>query len=333
MKDVAGIAGVSLATVSRVVNGNADVTPELAARVHEAVDLLGFRRDHTASSLRRSDRVSSTLGIVLEDVSNPFFASVYRGVEEVARERGVLTLAGSSDQEPARERALCEAFASRRVDGLIVARCGEDQSYLQAERRAGLPLVFVDRPPRFIDGDAVVSDNAGGARIAVEHLLARGHRRIGFIGDRETIHTAAERLRGYRAALAAAGIEADPLLIKTGVSTSERADAAARALLRPVPTALFTAQNLITIGALRALRELGLQHRTALVGFDDIMLGDLLEPGVTVIAQDPRAIGRRAAELLFSRLDGFAGTTRQVMIATALIERGSGELPPQASSS
>src|SRR5436190_6234253 len=206
MKEVATLAGVSLATVSRVVNGDGKVRPDLAARVREAVGLLGYRRDLTATNLRRADRQSASVGLVFDDVANPFHAGLLRGVETVARTRGVLPLVGSSDEDPARERELAEAFLSRRVDGLIVVPDGRDHSYLRSERDAGVGLVFVDRPPAFIDADCVLSDNAGGAFDATEHLIERGHRRIGFLGDQERIFTAVERHRGYREALTAHGI-------------------------------------------------------------------------------------------------------------------------------
>ncbi len=331
MKDVARVAGVSLATVSRVVNGNGDVQPELAARVHDAVEMLGYRCDLTASTLRRTDRLSATIGLIIEDVSNPFFSAVHRGVEDVARTHGVLTFVGSSDDEdPGRERELAEAFGARGVDGLVIVPCSSDQSYLLRERQTGTALVFVDRPPRFIDADAVVADNVGGAKAAVEHLLGAGHRRIAFLGDRPSVYTAVERCRGYREALAAAGIEREPALEQLGVVDSDAAELATRELLLAAepPTALFTAQNLITIGAVRALRERGLQHEVGLVGFDDVMLADMMEPGITVVMQDPYALGRHAAELLFSRLNGFDGESRLHVVPTELMARGSGEIAP-----
>ena len=330
MKDVASLAGVSLSTVSRVVSGNADVRPDLSRRVEDAVAVLGYRRDLTASTLRRTDRLSSTIGLIIEDVANPFFSAVHRGVEDVARSRGVLTFAGSSDEDPERERELAEAFAARGVDGLVIVPCSSDQGYLRRDRDAGTALVFIDRPPRFIDADAVVTDNVGGANAAVTHLLEVGHRRIGFLGDRPQVFTAAERLRGYREALAAAGVQEDPALERLGLVDSAAGEAAARELLgaSEPPTALFTAQNLITIGAMRALREAALEREVALVGFDDVMLADMVEPGVTVVAQEPYALGRRAAELLFSRLSGFDGETRRVVVPVQLVPRGSGEIAP-----
>src|SRR3954451_11754212 len=231
MKEVARVAGVSLATVSRVVNGTGDVRPELAERVHDAVRMLGYRRDLTASTLRRADRSSASIGLIIEDVSNPFFSAVHRGVEEVARTRGVLTFVGSSDEQEARERELAEAFAARGVDGLVIVPCAPDQSYLLRDQQSGIALVFVDRPPQFLRSDAVVSDNRGGARAAVEHLIGVGHRKIAFLGDRASIFTAAERLAGYHDALSAAAIERSPALERHELADSHLARQAALELL------------------------------------------------------------------------------------------------------
>jgi len=330
MRDVAALAGVSLSTVSRVVTGTQQVDPEMAAKVEKAVEMLGYRHNAAAGNLRRADGLSASIGLVFEDVSNPFFSAIHRGIEDAARTRSVLTFAGSSDEDPVRERELTEAFLARRVDGLVIVPAAADHSYLARDVAAGLPLVFVDRPPRSIDADIVTSDNVGGARAAVAHLAEHGHRRIAFLGDQPEIFTAAERLRGYREALAARGIEHDEWLVRHPAFRAVDVDATVRDLLAgpDPPSALFTAQNLITLAALRTLHELGLRHTVALVGFDDIPLAELLEPGVTVVAQDPYALGRHAADLLFSRLDGHRGASRRVVLPTTLIERGSGELPP-----
>jgi len=327
MKDVAALAGVSLSTVSRYVNGD-PTRPHLARRVQDAVDLLGYQRDLTASTLRRADRASASIGLLVTDVGNPFFAAVLRGVEEVARERGSVTMVASSDEDPQRERELAAALTARRVDGLIVVPTGDDNGYLR-DRPAGGPLVFIDRPPRYLDADTVLTDNAGGTAAATAHLLRHGHRRVAFLGDRHTVYTAAERLRGYCEAL---GGPAEPDLVRLDLDTADKSRAATELLLdlhRP-PTALVTGQNLVTVGALRALRARGLQHRVALVGFDDVPLADLLDPGVTVVAQQPALLGRHAATLLFDRIDGYGGASRSVVVPTRLIERGSGELPPPA---
>jgi LacI family transcriptional regulator len=328
MKEVAALAGVSLSTVSRVVNEDPAVRADLAERVHRAVGVLGYRHNATASALRRNDGLSSSIGVIVEDVGNPFFSAVQRGIEEVARERGVLTFAGSSDELADRERMLAEAFGARGVDGLIIAPAGSDHGFLLRDREAGMALVFVDRPGRFIDADAVLTDNVGGASAAVDHLVAAGHRRIGFLGDRPDLYTAAERLRGFESALARHGLPAEPALIRHTLTRDADAYATTRELLLAddPPTAVFTSQNLITIDAVRALHDLGLQHSIALVGFDDVVLGDIVEPGLTVLAQDPVGLGRASAKLLFSRLDGFDGPSQQIVLAPTLVARGSGEL-------
>jgi LacI family transcriptional regulator len=335
MKQVAALAGVSLSTVSRVVNGDAAVGADLAERVQTAAAALGYRHNVAASALRRADGLSASIGVIVEDVANPFFSAVQRGIEDVARRRGVLTFAGSSDEVPERERELAEALGSRGVDGLIIAPAATDHSYLLRDRAAGVALVFVDRPGRFIDADAALADNAGGARQAVAHLVAGGHRRIGFLGDRPELYTSGERLRGYREALAARGLPAPEHLIRHTLPRA--ADAYERTrdlLLGPAPpTALFTSQNLITIQAAQAIHDLGRQRSLALVGFDDIALAGLLEPGLTVISQNAAGLGRAAADLLFARLDGEVGPSRTVVLPTTLIARGSGELPPPGAGS
>jgi LacI family transcriptional regulator len=329
MRDVAALARVSLKTVSRVVNGEATVNPELAARVRHAADALDYRPNLTARSLRSSDGRTRSIGVVLENVANPFSSTLHRAVEDVARARGVAVFAGSVDEDPRRERELALALVSRRVDGLIIVPAGDDQSYLANEQRAGLRVVFADRPPRLLRADSVASDNVAGARSAVRHLVAGGHRRIGFLGDLRQITTAADRFSGYADGLAEAGIPLDDELARFDLHDVDAAEAATRTLiLGPRPSALFTTQNLITIGALRALRELGLHEQVALVGFDDFLLSDMLRPAVTVVAQDPAAIGATACQVLFQRMDGDASPPRSHTIPTRLIARGSGEIAP-----
>ncbi|MGQ4436618.1 MULTISPECIES: LacI family DNA-binding transcriptional regulator [unclassified Streptomyces] len=329
MREVAALAGVAIKTVSRVVNEVPTVDPAIAARVRDAADRLGYRPNLTASSLRRGDGRTSMIGMLVEDAANPFSAALTRTVENVARERGVLVLVGSLDENPDRERELARALVDRRVDGLVIVPAGHDHSYLISEQRSGTCLVFVDREPSLLDADSVVSDNRQGAVTAVDHLLKAGHRRIAYLGDRATISTAAQRFDGYRHALELARIDYDDELVHhAGASEAAAIAATERVLSLPnPPTALFTSQNLVTIGAVRALRTLGLEHGVAHVGFDDFPLADILSPGISVIAQDTEQVGRTAAEILFRRLDGDQSPTRTVTVPTRLIERGSGEIP------
>jgi LacI family transcriptional regulator len=330
MRDVAALAGVGIKTVSRVVNDVPTVAPDLVERVNKAAAKLGYRPNLTASSLRRSDRRTSTIGLLLENVANPFSGVVHRAVEEVARARGVLVLTGSLDEDPAQEKNLARALIDRGADGLLVVPAGSDHSYLVGEQRAGTQIVFLDRNPSLVAADTVRSDHHKGAVGAIAHLIDHGHRRIAYLGDRADVSTARERHAGYLAALRAAGLGVSDELIHQNLSTTEQAEEQTRAILdQPEPpTALFTSQNLVTIGALRALRRAGLRGRIAHVGFDDVVLADVLEPGVTIVAQDPSEIGHLAATMLFARIDGDRSPARTVVVPTRLIARGSGELPP-----
>ncbi|MDX6356795.1 MAG: LacI family transcriptional regulator [Streptomyces sp.] len=327
MKDVAARAGVGLKTVSRVVNEEAGVTPDTVARVQTAIDALGFRRNDSARLLRT--RRTASVGLVLEDLADPFYAPLSRAVEDVARAHGALLFTGSSAENPRREQELVLAFCARRVDGLVVVPAGDDHRYLLPEIEAGVATVFVDRPAGRLDVDVVLSDNAGGTRTGVAHLIAHGHRRIGFIGDQPGIHTAAERLRGYREAMADAGLPIRPEWYAMGPTNPERVRAALDTMLTaPEPvTAVFASNNRVTVTAVRVLA--GLPKPIALVGFDDFELADLLSPPVTVVAQDPPGLGRTAAQLLFRRLDGIStDKPTRTELPTRLIPRGSGEIPP-----
>jgi LacI family transcriptional regulator len=253
-----------------------------------------------------------------------------RSVENVARAREVLMVFGSVDENAARERELAGALIDRRVDGLLIVPAGRDQGYLLKERAAGTCLVFIDREPMLPDSDTVVTDNRAGAVTAVNHLLAAGHRRIAYLGDQLSIATAAHRLDGYRHAHEVARIALDEQIIWHDASSEEAAIEATTRMLRLAdpPTALFTGQNLVTVGACRALRALGLQDTVAMVGFDDFPLADMLRPGITVIAQDVAAMGKLAADILFRRLDGDRSPARTHVLPTRLITRGSGEIGP-----
>lgn len=328
MRDVADRAGVSLKTVSRVVNGEAGVAAATAERVGAAVAELDFQRNDLARSLRQG-RTSSTLGLVIEDVANPFYSAIAQAVEAAARERGCLLITASCEEDPARERELVDALLRRRVDALLLVPASRDHGYLGRARADGTPVVFLDRPPEGIEADCVLLDDRGGARAATEHLLAHGHERIALVADPDGLYTAAQRRAGYEEALRAAGVPARPELVRLDSHDAEQAEAVVRELLALAPdvrpTALFTGNNRHTVGALRALR--GAEHAVALVGFDDFELADLLALPVTVVRHDSQRLGRHAAALAFERLDGHDGPPRRVVLPTRLIPRGSGEVP------
>ena len=331
MRDVAVRAGVSIKTVSRVVNGEPGVAAITAARVADAVTALGFQRNDLARSLRQGGS-SATLGLVIEDVANPFYSAIAQAVEAVARRRGYMVITGSCEEDPDRERDLVSALLRRRVDALLLvpAAAQPEHDWLMRELRDGTPVVFLDRPPRGLDADTVVLDNRGGARRAVEHLVRYGHRRIAFLSDAPWMVTAAERLDGYRSALAEAGVPLDEELVRVGSHDAAQAESAVRELLALPPgrrpTAIFAGNNRHTIGAVRALR--GLEREIALVGFDDFELADLLAVPTTVVRHDAQHMGEHAARLAFARLDGDRGGPRHIVVETELVERGSGEVAP-----
>jgi len=324
MRDVAEMAGVSLKTVSRVINAEAGVATATAERVGEAIAALGFQRNDLARSLRHG-LSSSTLGLVIEDVGNPFYSAVAQAVEVAARERGFLLITASAREDAERERELVSALVGRRVDALLIVPAGADQRYVD-EMRGSTKFVYIDRPPGGYDADTVLLDDAGGARQAVEHLLAHGHRRIACVADRSEVYTARERVAGYEAALEAAGVELDPELIRPGSYDAAHAEVVVSELLDlPAdrrPTAIFTANNRNTVGALHALAG---RDEVALVGFDDFELADLL--GITIVRADASRLGARAAALAFARLDGDDQPPQRVTIPTAIVARGSGERP------
>ncbi|RJQ66821.1 LacI family transcriptional regulator [Pseudonocardiaceae bacterium YIM PH 21723] len=327
MSDVARLAGVSIKTVSRVVNDELGVHPSTADRVLAAIDQLGFRRNLSARNLR-SGLSTGTIGLVLEDVGNPFYSALTRAVEEVARSHGRLVLTGSSDEDAARERDLALEFCARRVDGLLVIPSGNQHGFLVPEMRAGTPVVFVDRPPGDVLADTVLVDNLGGTANAVAHLVRAGHTSIGFLGDAPGIYTAGERLRGYREGLVRCGLRQRDRLISMGPHSQASVAVAVSQMLRDPepPTAIIGGNNRITLWLLRAFNALG--RRLAVVSFDDFEVADLLDPPVTVISHDAAALGRAAAEVLFARLEGDVSPPRRITLPTKIVPRGSGEVYP-----
>jgi LacI family transcriptional regulator len=329
IRDVAALAGVSIKTVSRVINSEYGVSAVTSARVANAIEALGFQPNHLARSLRQG-RTSSTLGLVIEDAGNPFYSAIVQAVERAASERGFLLITASCEEDPARERQLVQSLLRRRVDALLLVPTASDHAYLARETADGTPVVFLDRPPTGIDADHVLLDNVGGARAAVTHLLAHGHERIAFIGDLETLYTTGERLEGYRQALDEAQLPIRDDLMRTGSHDASRAAEVVDDLLSLPPgrrpTALFAANNRNTVGALRAMRAA--DGRVALIGFDDFELADLLALPVTVVRHDSYGMGAHAAELAFERLADPDPAARRIVLPTELIVRGSGEVPP-----
>ncbi len=335
MVDVAREAMVSLKTVSRVVNDEQGVRPATAQRVQDAIERLGFQRNDSASQLRRG--TTASIGLIVEDLGNPFYSQLAAAVEREARRERHLLISASAEGSPEREADLVAALVARRVDGLVVVPAATGTAHAEVEHETyGTPVVYVDRPP-YVDrrrpgstADTVLSDNMGGIRSAVEHLAARGHRRIAFLGDDPQFWTACEREEAFRATLAALQLPGVPTVAMGPHTPTSLGQLFAVWTADAVPvTAVVTGNNRVTIAALRAMNA---EHVAfSLVGYDDFELADLLDPPVTVVNQDPAAMGRQAAQQLFTRIHGDDSTPRALVMPTQLLVRGSGDRRPRAS--
>ncbi|WP_298037619.1 LacI family DNA-binding transcriptional regulator [uncultured Microbacterium sp.] len=328
MKDVAARAKVGLSTVSRVVSGKRGVSPAKVRAVERAVRELGYSRNEFAHTLRTGS--ARTIGVVATRVSDPFYSELIAAVEARAQRHDLLVLVASSGDDPYEGERVLRRVLGRRLDGVIVVAHEEtDHAFLAAEREAGMPIVFVDRPPKGLAADIVMVDNEGGAADAVHHLVAAGHRRIGCIAHASGRYTSERRQDGYATGLASEGIRLDPALVVTVEDEVEVCVEALRELfaLPDPPTALFITNSRTTKAVLKALRLVG--RSPALVGFDDFDLAELMHPPTTTVSQDPWSIGDAAAQLLLERIAGLRGPWRRVDLGTRLIVRGSGEQAPE----
>jgi LacI family transcriptional regulator len=320
MHDVARAAGVSPATVSRVVNKERYVREETRVVVETAIAGLGFQRNEAARALRPG-QTTETIALVIEDVANPFWSAVAHGAEEVARRHRHMVVVGSTRGDYDRERNLLrDLVLRRRVDGVLVVPTAEGQADLHAELSRWVPMVFIDRTPAGVPADAVVLDNAAGARRAVEHLLTQGHRRIAYIGGSTKVTTGARRLAGYRQALKQAGVPFDRSLVRLNVATVADAKAAAAELLGGRIDAIFADNNRMCVGALHAVNDCRRPVGTA--AFDDVEFADLLPRPLTLVTYDATELGTCAAEMLFARINGEGGPPRRSILRTTLVTRG-----------
>lgn len=326
IRDVAARAEVSQATAARALGGYGYVGAASRRAVLDAAQELGYRPNNVARALVSG--TTRTIGLVVGDIENPFFAAAARGLSDVVEEEGYTLLLANSDEDLERERRAIDVLRTQLVDGLVVAPVsGNDGDHLRVLESDNRPLVLMDRAIRGLQVDAVMVDNAGGARTAIEHLLKFGHDRIGVVSDADEISSTAERLRGYRKALRDAGIEPDPGLVSVGPSTRAGGYDAARVLLeRPDrPRALFTLNNFMTAGAVRAIRDFGLRipDDVALVAFDELEWTTLVDPPITVVAQPVAELGRAVGARLLARLQGDDSTPKRTRLRTELIVRSS----------
>ena len=327
MQDVAAIAGVSAKTVSRVFNNDPHVTNQTRERVQAALRELNYVPNMMARSFREGR--SAVIGIAVPDVADPFFAAVTKAIELAAREQNMAIVVTSLGDNPELEQGIIETTIRRQIDGLILAPISGDQSYLSRWQDA-FPIVFVDRAPANLKADYFVEDDFGGAFHATKHLIDHGHQRVAFIGDSTHIPTTRLRLEGYCAALTDSGIAIAYDLIALG---SRDADAAARAsnalLSQPFPpTAIFSSNARFSIGVFPALHAVS-RTDVALMSFGDFPMAEVLQPAVSVIDQNPRHVGRSAAERILARIAHPAARYRRAnVVPVQLIERQSCQASP-----
>ncbi len=333
MSDVARRAGVSTATVSRALSGRGTgVSVETRERVLQAVAELDYHPNHLPRNLRlRSSRI---FGLVISDIGNPFFTAVARGCEDAAQKHGYNLVLSNTDEDAEREAASLQTMAAERAAGVVVASTGQTNEGVQRLISTGIPVVALDRKIEGLDVDSVTVDNESAAYEAVRHLIALGHERIAMISGPETASPIRERQAGYERALREHRLDVPPALLRRG---DLRESGGYRMTLdvldgSDAPTAVFSVNNLTTIGALAALRERGLRLPTdiSLVGFDDIPTGAVLEPPLTVVAQPTYQLGARAVELLIRRIEETDSPIREVVLTATLVIRGStGPVPMQ----
>jgi len=327
MAEVAERAGVSIATVSRVLSGRSSVAPEYRVKVNAAVDELSYRPNRLAQNLRRSN--AEMVGVVISDIQNPHFSEMVHVAEEEAYRRGYRVLLCNTGENSEKQRSYLQMLADERPVGVIIAPCDASGPEIGQLMDIGIPVVAFDRPVKDERADAVLADNFEAARTAVEHLVGSGLTRIGYVGISTQIETGARRLAGYRAAMAAQGLEArwvdGGLRLATGYRATER-------LLEEWPgmEAIVVGNNMLTLGALRALRaeKRRVPEDVAVVAFDDPFWAELLQPSLTALAQPVRAMTSTAVRLLIDNIEGRRREPERIVFRFALKIRESSRRGP-----
>jgi LacI family transcriptional regulator len=306
MRDVAERARVSTSTVSHVLNGTRKVSEATRDGVLAAIEELGYQPNLLAKSLKT--RKTFTIGLLISDIQNSFFTSVVRGVEDIALSRGYHLFLCNTDEDAAREDEYITELAKKRVDGLIVASSAPRHDHARRLRTENIPFVFMDREVEGVDADVIRADNYLGMELIAEHLVGQGHERIGMISGPLDKASGYERYRGLHAALASLGMDLEDSLVRFGDFRTASGHAGASELLRrsPPPTALVTANNQMTLGALIAIQEMGLRipNDISVVGFDDPEWAPLVSPPLTTLAQPTYQMGVGAIQLLLDRIEG-----------------------------
>lgn len=327
IRDVAKLAGVSTATVSHILNDTRFVTDETRKKVMDAIDTLDYYPSKVARGL--ASNKSQTIGIVFSDIANPHFTQIFKGIEKYFYSFGYDLILANTSEDPKTQEVVLASLLSRSVDGLILAPAAHPSERLRSIKERGLPIVLVDRGDPEIELPLVSVNNQPAAYQAACHLIADGHSRIGLLLGLKNISTTSERLAGFDQAFIENHIPRDPELIYWGDSSQDSGYQGALTLLKakPRPTAIFCTNNMMTLGALHAIRELGLHcpRDISVVGFDDHFWADIFTPPLTVVSQPTLEIGRKASELLHSFIiEGFpVEMPPRINLDATLIVRGS----------
>lgn len=327
IRDIARLAGVSTATVSFAINNNPRVSAALRARVMAAIEQTGYAPDAAARTLRRG--VAPSIGLIITDITNSSFAAIALAVERAAQARGYGVFICNTDEQKEEERNYLRLMRAQRVAGLLLATAGRDEPAHAAQLAAevAMPTVLIDRPMSGLDWDSVVTDNVGAAHAAVAHLVALGHRRIGYVGGLPHLVLADQRLAGYRRALEEGGIAFDPLLVRQGNYRPHEAAASVRALLAMAdrPSAIFGTNAVTILGVMQGIAELGLviPRDVSVAAVDDVPWATVVRPGLTTVAQPCAELGALAVEMLLARIAAPDQPPRHVVLPTTLVVRGS----------
>lgn len=326
MLHVAEAARVSVATVSAVVNGTAVVSPVLTARIEAAIKDIGYKRNAIARSLKLGK--TRTIGLTVADITNPFFTDVVSVIQEVLHRAGYAVMLCCNDEDIETQDDQIQLLLDRMVDGLIIAPAGDDANLKRILEGTNVPVVLIDRICDGVDTDAVVLDNQRAVFDATTYMLHLGHRRIGYISGSLDTSTGRDRLAGYHEALDSAGIAFDDELVRLGNFREADAYKAAMQLLTQPdrPTAIFSANNLMVIGVMKAIRDIGLScpEDISVACFDDFPWADVFRPQLTTVAQPVRAIGEQAAQLVLDRLAGkIENGPRRLVLQGRLMVRNS----------
>ena len=330
LNDVAKLAGVSAMTVSRVINNSGYTSNETRSRVEAAIAELAYVPNAVGRQLR--SKRTNMLALVLSDIMNPFFTTIARGVEDVARAQGFTVMFCNTDESEAEEAQYLLMLVQRQVDGVLLVPASTSDKSLRLLSSHYMPVVVLDRRIQSRQVDSVRSDSVAGAYALTEHLVALGHRRIAVLTGRRSVSTSADRVAGYRRAMVDAGLPVDDALVRHGEYNQGDGYRMAQEILAldARPTAIFAANNFIAFGAIRAFREAGLRipEDVSVVAFDDLPAAWMTDPFLTVVDQPAYEIGRRGAELLLARLDGsISGPGREVILQSELIIRRSSAQP------